>query len=394
LVLSSLVHVAAFVASVWFAHPLATEDNDVRPLFAVEVDGEYNDASQRARALTNDRASHRPTVEHMLAGGVFVSARPDLGRRGRGGSGEAPPALNLASSIDELLLERETLNHADRSQVQRTAGDEQRRTQDDRRATREPTELWLSAPSSATNGMQHAVPPERIAEHGIGTAHRTSNTDAAAALQRLAVPAVTSRRAPSEPEPRQPEVPQGREAVPATTRGATSDNLDSQPQVASRVPALIQASTPGGSVGEGSGGMPAPGRPASGAETGFGSQSRAGGTGGRGPDDRVSDYLRKIRQRVDWSDAFPEWAIAQGRSGVAVVRITMRSDGTVAELRLLRSSGVREFDENVLRAIERAAPFDPIPAALGRQSLALNFAFDATNPAVGRSGRGPGGRTR
>jgi TonB family protein len=97
---------------------------------------------------------------------------------------------------------------------------------------------------------------------------------------------------------------------------------------------------------------------------------------------------------VDWSDAFPEWAIAQGRSGVAVVRITMRSDGTVAELRLLRSSGVREFDENVLRAIERAAPFDPIPAALGRQSLALNFAFDATNPAVGRSGRGPGGRTR
>lgn len=77
------------------------------------------------------------------------------------------------------------------------------------------------------------------------------------------------------------------------------------------------------------------------------------------------------------------------------VRIDIRRDGSLIQVRLLRRSGVPEFDENVIRAVERAAPFEPVPAALARRgSLAVNFSFDATNPAVGRSSGGPAGRTR
>ena len=57
-----------------------------------------------------------------------------------------------------------------------------------------------------------------------------------------------------------------------------------------------------------------------------------------------------------------------------------------------RSSGIDEFDRNVVAAVRRAAPFGPLPARLLPGPQPLRMTFDATNPAVGRDGPGKGRR--
>jgi TonB family protein len=88
----------------------------------------------------------------------------------------------------------------------------------------------------------------------------------------------------------------------------------------------------------------------------------------------------------------PMWALAEGRGGVAVIGVTISSDGAVHDLRIVRPSGIPEFDMKVSRALERASPYGPLPRAVRRTGLTLHIAFDAMNPAVGRSGEGPGKR--
>jgi TonB family protein len=93
-----------------------------------------------------------------------------------------------------------------------------------------------------------------------------------------------------------------------------------------------------------------------------------------------------------WRDAFPDWAIAEGRSGLAKIAFSIAKDGSVSNVRVTRSSGIAEFDANVMLAIRRASPFDPPPAVFAQTPLAVTMTFDALNPAVGREGPGNGRR--
>jgi TonB family protein len=104
-------------------------------------------------------------------------------------------------------------------------------------------------------------------------------------------------------------------------------------------------------------------------------------------------YYSQLLSQVDWHDAFPDWAIAEGIGGVTIVGLTLDQNGRVSALSIVRPSGIAEFDRNLLAAIRRDAPYGPLPAAAGAR-LRVNIAFDAMNPVVGREGVGPGGRTR
>jgi TonB family protein len=97
--------------------------------------------------------------------------------------------------------------------------------------------------------------------------------------------------------------------------------------------------------------------------------------------------------RVDWQRAFPIWAIADGRGGVAVVGVTVLADGRVTDVRVVRASGIAEFDRKLVDAVQRAAPFGPLPKTFG-SSVRVSMSFDALNPAVGRIGPGRGRAAR
>jgi TonB family protein len=195
-----------------------------------------------------------------------------------------------------------------------------------------------------------------------------------------------------------PMITPGRAAVPAPERARPNDTLDSAQEVASAVESLIHASAAGGRRGAGPGGQNAPGAVGSGGNQGPGSRSASNGYG-PGPlrsmgDPRLTGYFRGIQRRVEpfWRSAFPDWAISEGRSGVATIAFAIQRDGSVSAVRVTRGSGVPEFDLNLIKAIRRAAPFEPPPTSFGRTPLELSMTFDALNPVVGREGPGRGRR--
>jgi TonB family protein len=336
----------------------------------------------------------------------------------------AQQALNLADSDDGLTLNRDPLNRLDRSQVQRLDTSAHRSSLDDRRATPNPMELSFLASGRGTlperrvpddarpaNGVIRGGQPSSIGAT-LGGAHEEpgrgpelpegasvtgTEQDRPGRGSPFASPGHVYQRSAAVMLAR-PWVPQARAAVPAPERARADDTVDSSQEVASAVASLIHASTAGGRFAvSGPGGEAGLEPPGSGGVEGPGSRARATGDGpgpprSVGQDAAVTGYFQGIVRRVDpfWKDAFPTWAIAEGRGGIAIVGMTLNRDGSVAALKLLRGSGVRDFDRNVAAALERAAPYGPIPTTLGRGPVTVNISFDALNPAVGRDGPGRG----
>ncbi len=69
------------------------------------------------------------------------------------------------------------------------------------------------------------------------------------------------------------------------------------------------------------------------------------------------DMVRKLSST--WK--YPEKARDAGEQGVAVLKISINSDGSVAEASIINSSGSLILDEAALHAVKYAAPFGQLP---------------------------------
>lgn len=364
-------------------------------------------------------AQHSPPDEPLLQGGAERARVSEL-RAGKGGTARSAPAVNLSDSDDGLSLDVATLNHLERSQVQRLKTSAQRRSWDDRRATPNPMQLSFVVTGAGTraerrtpsrydpsNGTLFGAQPSDVGgalgasidPHGNDFA-RGGEEAGAARLQAAAGVQGGHRRSDyrlsAAVQLARPAVPRARAAVPARVPGSPADTQDSTQEVSAAVRSLIQASTAGGLPGAGAGGEDAPGARGSGGEAGPGSRSQRAGKGGAysgGPPVGHTPYFLDLERKVRWRDAFPDWAVAEGRSGVAIISFGLGPAGELTSIRVSRRSGVPEFDRNVLQAIQRAAPFGPPPRGL-RRPIVVRMSFDALNPVVGRDGPGRGGKPR
>jgi len=92
-------------------------------------------------------------------------------------------------------------------------------------------------------------------------------------------------------------------------------------------------------------------------------------------------YLTRVRQKVDPLWEFPRELAVRMEQGDVLVGFTIRKDGSVSDVRVLKGSGFDKFDKNVLAAIKKAAPFDPLPETLGA-ALRVTAPFEGANPAI------------
>jgi TonB family protein len=92
-------------------------------------------------------------------------------------------------------------------------------------------------------------------------------------------------------------------------------------------------------------------------------------------------YLSRVKQKVDPLWEFPRELALALEQGDVLVGFTIRKDGTVRDIRVLKASGFPKFDKNVLMAIKKAAPFEPLPATLGSE-LHVTAPFEGSNPAI------------
>ena len=93
--------------------------------------------------------------------------------------------------------------------------------------------------------------------------------------------------------------------------------------------------------------------------------------GGKGKSDNggsaaATKYPGLVQSKVTRAARYPNKA--KGADGEARVSFTVGADGWVLKIALAKSTGNAELDSAALAAVERAAPFPPIPADAGRQS--------------------------
>lgn len=373
-------------------------------------------------ALESERESEATPTEltPIPAGGGPLERHPDTERTGRGGSARTPEAAtNLDSHIDPITLETNPLTHLDRAQVQRLHTANERQSWDDHRATPNPMQLTFLA--TGKGALRERRDADRDAPGSVAGTQAAliggtpgGGEGEAGQLSENAPGAAQNGRHEAEPQPGAPRaaahgaasrgaqvllarpwVLRARPALPTEVRERPNDSADSSQAVAARVAALIHASTIGAPPGPGVGGEPAGGPPGRSGSDGMGSRAAPSGFGPGADalnDPGIQGFVAGLKQRVDdqLQRAFPDWAIEEGRSGHVIIEMALLADGRLERVRMVRPSGIDEYDSNVLTGVRRIPSFGPLPKALGQRAL-ITMSYDSLNHVIGRQGPGPGG---
>lgn len=90
---------------------------------------------------------------------------------------------------------------------------------------------------------------------------------------------------------------------------------------------------------------------------------------------RFQVYYTEIWERVRHQWVLPEALVKSPRNLEAVVVARIRRDGSLAKVWLERSSGNSRLDASALRAVEKAAPFPPLPSVVREREHEVGLRF-------------------
>lgn len=90
---------------------------------------------------------------------------------------------------------------------------------------------------------------------------------------------------------------------------------------------------------------------------------------------RDAAYLNAWRRKVEriGNLNYPDEAKRQKLFGELVLRVDVRADGTINEIRVLQSSGQKLLDDAAVRIVRLAAPFAPFPAEMRKETDVLQI---------------------
>ncbi|MEH1915819.1 energy transducer TonB [Nostoc sp.] len=86
----------------------------------------------------------------------------------------------------------------------------------------------------------------------------------------------------------------------------------------------------------------------------------------------LTSYLNKLKKRVQ-----QQWLPGMSQSNRrTVLNFTINRSGEVNNLNIVQTSGFRVTDEVAMNAIQRAAPFAPLPTGYRKNYIDIEFTFD------------------
>ncbi len=95
---------------------------------------------------------------------------------------------------------------------------------------------------------------------------------------------------------------------------------------------------------------------------------------------RFLSYLARLKARIQAEWMYPEEARRVGMGGELHLVFTLNKAGSLVNIRLLESSGFPILDNEALRAVKAAAPFDPFPPQLGDDPWNILATFHYHSP--------------
>lgn len=90
---------------------------------------------------------------------------------------------------------------------------------------------------------------------------------------------------------------------------------------------------------------------------------------------KYSPYFDSIKRKIESMWRYPEGAISQGISGSTMVKFSILRDGSLLNIKLLKSTTHRILDEEVIRAVKTAAPFGSVPETIEGKQLNIVATF-------------------
>jgi len=183
------------------------------------------------------------------------------------------------------------------------------------------------------------------------------------------------REAKAEPSP-SAVTPQGAPGKSGAPRSAPSKSLrDLTPTLGKMVMAREE---PSGGRGQGAATGNAVGT--GGKATGEEGITEEGGGGFRltplnAPEVQYISYFASIKRKIELVWQYPYEAAAAGIQGELTLDFVIARSGKVNSVELVRSSGSKILDDEAIRSIRKAAPFDPIPAQYKIPSLLIRGRF-------------------
>lgn len=76
-------------------------------------------------------------------------------------------------------------------------------------------------------------------------------------------------------------------------------------------------------------------------------------------------YFAKLKRQIEGVWGYPQESRMKGEQGQLYLVFTIKRNGELANIELLRSSGYARLDQEAMRAIRAASPFAPFPEAWG-----------------------------
>ena len=183
------------------------------------------------------------------------------------------------------------------------------------------------------------------------------------------------REAKAEPSP-SPSTPQVAPGKSGASRSAPQKSLrDLTPSLGKMVMAREE---PSGGRGQGAATGNAVGT--GGKATGEEGVTEEGGGGFRltplnAPEIQYISYFASIKRKIELVWQYPYEAAAAGIQGELTLDFVIARSGAVNSIALVRSSGSKILDDEAIRSIRKAAPFDPIPAQYKIASLLIRGRF-------------------
>ena len=93
------------------------------------------------------------------------------------------------------------------------------------------------------------------------------------------------------------------------------------------------------------------------------------------PEVQYISYFASIKRKIELVWQYPYEAATAGIQGELTLDFVIARSGKVDSIELVRSSGSKILDEEAIRSIRKAAPFDPIPTQYKIPSLLIRGRF-------------------
>lgn len=86
-------------------------------------------------------------------------------------------------------------------------------------------------------------------------------------------------------------------------------------------------------------------------------------------------YMLRLKERIERIWIYPPEAAMRGIYGDLYIQFTIKKDGRLADVELLRTSGHRSLDQAAMRALKDGEPYWPLPDEWGKDSLPVTGHF-------------------